>query len=101
MIWEVFRQPSPDEPHEYAGHVHAPDSETAVLFAQVQHSRRKPTHSLWVVPKSEITKVTADEAEFGGTVDKSYRWVQSFKDVGPPSDDEAEEATIDPQQGEG
>ncbi|MFC6963810.1 1,2-phenylacetyl-CoA epoxidase subunit PaaB [Halocatena marina] len=78
MIWEVFRQEAPGKYHTHCGNVHAPDREMALLFAQVQHGRRKPTNSLWVVPKEEIGEVDAEEAEFGGTTDKSYRWVSAY-----------------------
>ena len=50
MIWEVFRQEAAGDYHAHCGNVHAPDREMALLFAEVQHGRRKPTNSLWVVP---------------------------------------------------
>ncbi|WP_135830140.1 1,2-phenylacetyl-CoA epoxidase subunit PaaB [Halorussus halobius] len=81
MIWEVFRQEESGEYHTHCGNVHAPDREMAKLFAQIQHGRRKPTNSLWVAPKEEIGEVDAEEAEFGGTTDKSYRWVMGYKDL--------------------
>lgn len=84
MIWEVFRQEQAGEYHTHCGNVHAPDREMALLFAQIQHARRKPTNSLWVVPKSEVTTVDADTdgVEFGGTTDKSYRWVSAYNEIG-------------------
>lgn len=78
MIWEVFRQEKPGEYHTHCGNVHAPDRQMALLFAQVQHARRKPTNSLWVVPGEEIAEVDADQTHFGGTTDKSYRWAMTF-----------------------
>ncbi|RRJ29116.1 1,2-phenylacetyl-CoA epoxidase subunit PaaB [Halocatena pleomorpha] len=80
MIWEVFRQEQAGEYHTHCGNVHAPDREMALLFAQIQHARRKPTNSLWVVPQSEVSAVDADTdgVEFGGTTDKSYRWVSAY-----------------------
>jgi len=81
MIWEVFRQEDAGGYHTHCGNVHAPDREMAKLFAQIQHGRRKPTNSLWVVPKDEIGEVDAEEAAFGGTTDKSYRWVMGYKDL--------------------
>jgi len=79
MIWEVFRQEKSGEYHTHCGNVHAPDREMALLFAQIQHARRKPTNSLWVVPKEEIAEVDADRAHFGGTTDKAYRWAMTFQ----------------------
>lgn len=85
MIWEVFRQEDSRKPPVYAGHVHAPDREKAVQFAQIQHGRRKPVESMWVVKQEDVTKVTAEDAEFGGTTDKSYRWATSYTDIEPPA----------------
>ncbi|WP_338729227.1 1,2-phenylacetyl-CoA epoxidase subunit PaaB [Haladaptatus sp. DJG-WS-42] len=78
MIWEVFRQEKQGGYHTHCGNVHAPDRDMALMFAQVQHARRRPTHSLWVVPKDEIGEVDAEEASFGGTTDKLYRWAMTF-----------------------
>jgi ring-1,2-phenylacetyl-CoA epoxidase subunit PaaB len=33
---------------------------------------------LWVVPKDEIAEVDHEDAAFGGTADKSYRWAMTF-----------------------
>ncbi|MFB6253832.1 MAG: 1,2-phenylacetyl-CoA epoxidase subunit PaaB [Halobacteriaceae archaeon] len=78
MIWEVFRQEEAGDYHVHCGDVHAPDAEMAKMFAQIQHGRRKPTNSLWVVPKQEVREVDTDDAHFGGTTDKSYRWMMSY-----------------------
>lgn len=78
MIWEVFRQEDAGDYHTHCGNIHAPDREMAKLFAQIQHGRRKPTNSLWVVPKDEIGEVDTDDATFGGTTDKSYRWAMTY-----------------------
>jgi ring-1,2-phenylacetyl-CoA epoxidase subunit PaaB len=81
MIWEVFRQESEGDYHTHCGNVHAPDREMALLFAEIQHGRRKPTHSLWVAPKEAIGEVDAEDTTFGGTTDKSYRWAQAYGDI--------------------
>jgi ring-1,2-phenylacetyl-CoA epoxidase subunit PaaB len=78
MIWEVFRQEQAGDYHTHCGNVHAPDREMALLFAEVQHGRRKPTNSLWVAPQKEIGEVDTEDAKFGGTTDKSYRWAQTY-----------------------
>jgi ring-1,2-phenylacetyl-CoA epoxidase subunit PaaB len=78
MIWEVFRQEKAGGYHTHCGNVHAPDREMALMFAEVQHARRKPTNSLWVVPQPEIGEVDTEEAKFGGTTDKSYRWAMTY-----------------------
>ena len=81
MIWEVFRKEDPGGYHVHCGNVHAPDHEMASLFAQIQHGRRKPVDNLWVVPQQEITAVDAEEAAFGGTTDKSYRWAMTYTQI--------------------
>jgi ring-1,2-phenylacetyl-CoA epoxidase subunit PaaB len=78
MRFEVFRQDKPGAYHTHCGDVHAPDREMALLFAQIQHGRRMQTNSLWVVPKDEIGEVDTDEAAFGGTTDKAYRWATTY-----------------------
>jgi len=78
MIWEVFRQETAGDYHTHCGNVHAPDRDLALLFAEVQHGRRKPTNSLWVAPQAEIGEVDTEDAAFGGTTDKSYRFAQTY-----------------------
>ena len=86
MIWEVFRQASAGDYHTHCGNVHAPDREMALMFAEIQHGRRKPTHSLWVVPKAEVAEVDDEDTRFGGTTDKSYRFAQTY-DVEPAAEE--------------
>ena len=80
MIWEVFRQERRRDYHVHAGNVHAPNRELAEQFAQVMHARRKPANSLWVVPKSEISEVDADDERvaMGGTTQKESRWATNY-----------------------
>ncbi|ELZ14300.1 phenylacetic acid degradation B [Halovivax asiaticus JCM 14624] len=106
MIWEVFRQEKPGDYHTHCGNVHAPDREMAKQFAVIQHGRRKPTESLWVVPQEEVGEVDADEVAFGGTTDKSYRWAMAYtsstehaKEV-IASQQEQEQAEADRQRGD-
>lgn len=86
MIYEVFRQEEGGY-HTHCGNVHAPDSGMAKLFAQIQHGRRKPTHSLWVVPQPAIDEVDEEETAFGGTTDKSYRWAMTYKEFEPAAEE--------------
>lgn len=90
MIWEVFRQEAAGEYHTHCGNVHAPDRELALLFAEVQHARRKPTNSLWVVPQPAIGEVDTEDATFGGTTDKAYRWAQTYGDIEAAAEEVAE-----------
>jgi ring-1,2-phenylacetyl-CoA epoxidase subunit PaaB len=90
MIWEVFRQEASDSPPTYVGHVHAPDREKAVQFARIQHGRRNPVESMWVVKQEDVTKITSEDAEFGGVTDKSYRWATTYTDIEPPAESVAQ-----------
>ena len=91
MIWEVFRQEAAGEYHTHCGNVHAPDRELARQFAAIQHGRRKPTNSLWVVPREEIGEIDADDVAFGGTTDKGYRWTMAYN-LGTEQAEEVEES---------
>ena len=50
------------------------------MYAQVMHARRKPAHSLWVVPKDEIAEVDSDDegVAMGGLTQKEYRWATNY-----------------------
>ena len=104
MIWEVFRQEQPGGYHTHCGNVHAPDREMARQFAAIQHGRRKPTNSIWVVPQDEVGEIDADEVAFGGTTDKSYRWAtaytQSTEHAREVIESEREQAAAERQRGD-
>ena len=103
MKWEVFRQEKTKDYHTHVGNVHAPDAEMAKQYAQVMHARRKPANSLWVVPQEEVGEIDTDEAAFGGTTDKSYRFAQTYS-VEPAAEEveasEAEQTEAERKRGE-
>lgn len=57
----VFHQPRQGAPHEYAGSVHAPDAELALMNARDVFVRRPDCVSLWVVRADKIFSKTAEE----------------------------------------
>lgn len=57
----VFQQEKPGKPHAYAGSVHAPDPEVALMNARDVFVRRPACVSLWVVPASAIFSRTNEE----------------------------------------
>lgn len=59
--YEVFKQDTPDKPHQAVGSVHAPDPEMALLNARDVFVRRPRCHSLWVAPAAQILSRTAQE----------------------------------------
>ncbi len=63
--WVVLHQSQKGKPHEYAGSVHAPDSELALLNARDVFVRRPECVSLWVVRARDILSVTAEELAGG------------------------------------
>jgi ring-1,2-phenylacetyl-CoA epoxidase subunit PaaB len=64
--YEVFLQESPDQPHRYAGSVHAPDPEMALLNGRDVFVRRPACCSLWVAPASAMAGGSAEELARGG-----------------------------------
>jgi ring-1,2-phenylacetyl-CoA epoxidase subunit PaaB len=94
MIWEVFRQEDAGGYHTHCGNVHAPDREMALLYAEVQHGRRKPTNSLWVAPQESIGEVDTEDAAFGGTTDKSYRFARTYNVEAAAEEVEASEKEL-------
>jgi ring-1,2-phenylacetyl-CoA epoxidase subunit PaaB len=59
----VLHQDREGNPHRYAGSVHAPDPEMALLNARDVFVRRPECVSLWVVPADRIFAVTAEQLE--------------------------------------
>ena len=59
--YEVFKQDTPDKPHQAIGSVHAPDAEMALQNARDVFVRRPRCHSLWVAPAAAILSRTAEE----------------------------------------
>lgn len=57
----VFLQSAVNEPPQYVGSVHAPDTEMALMNARDVFVRRPECVSLWVVPASVILARTAEE----------------------------------------
>src|SRR5574340_294775 len=59
----VLHQDRAENPHRYAGSVHAPDAEMALLNARDVFVRRPACVSLWVVQASLVYALTAEELE--------------------------------------
>jgi ring-1,2-phenylacetyl-CoA epoxidase subunit PaaB len=57
----VFQQDKPGRAHYYAGGVHAPDAEVALLNARDVFVRRPECISLWVVRRELIFGMTGEE----------------------------------------
>jgi len=57
----AFQQEKEGQPHQYAGSVHAPDAEMALMNARDVFVRRPACVSLWVVPAGAIFARTAEQ----------------------------------------
>jgi ring-1,2-phenylacetyl-CoA epoxidase subunit PaaB len=64
----VFQQHKAGEPHQYAGSVHAPDAEMALMNARDVFVRRPACVSLWVAPVAAIFAKTAEELAENPTI---------------------------------
>ncbi|GEM85163.1 phenylacetic acid degradation protein [Meiothermus hypogaeus] len=72
--WEVFKQDSPNKPHQAVGSVHAADPEHALLTARNIFARRPQAVSMWVVRAEDIYSWTQEEvAEGQMTKGESYQ----------------------------
>jgi ring-1,2-phenylacetyl-CoA epoxidase subunit PaaB len=88
----VLHQDREGNPHRYAGSVHAPDAEMALLNARDVFVRRPECVSLWVVRADRVFAITAEQLEnqpdqfanlnpFGETTEPYY----VFQKIGPRS----------------
>lgn len=59
--FQAFHQSRQDRPHTNVGTVHAPDAEIALQNARDVFVRRPECSSLWVVPASLISSMTAEQ----------------------------------------
>jgi ring-1,2-phenylacetyl-CoA epoxidase subunit PaaB len=75
MLWEVFVQTKPGQPHRHCGSVHAHDREMALQNARDVYTRRNEGTSLWVVPANYIIASAPEDmgSFFEPSNDKVYR----------------------------
>ena len=75
ILWEVFIQSKPGQPHKHAGSVHAHDNEMALQNARDLYCRRSEGTNLWLVPASAIVASSPEDigSFFEPSNDKVYR----------------------------
>jgi ring-1,2-phenylacetyl-CoA epoxidase subunit PaaB len=75
ILWEVFVQTKPGQPHRHCGSVHAHDRELALQNARDVYTRRNEGTSLWVVPSNLIVSSSPEDigSFFEPANDKIYR----------------------------
>ena len=76
ILWEVFIQSKPGQPHKHAGSVHAHDNEMALQNARDLYCRRSEGTNLWVVPASAIVASSPEDiGSFFEPINKhTYKW---------------------------
>jgi ring-1,2-phenylacetyl-CoA epoxidase subunit PaaB len=80
ITYEVFLQKKKGAQHTHAGVVHAPDSETALVFAKEQFTRRGEAINVWVVKSSEILATSYDDMDiFEPAPEKVHREAGTYK----------------------
>lgn len=75
ILWEVFVQSKPGQPHKHSGSLHAHDKEMALQNARDLYCRRSEGTNIWVVPASEIVASSPEDISsfFEPMNDKVYR----------------------------
>ncbi len=63
--WEVFKQDTPNKPHQAVGSVHAADPQHALLTARNIFARRPQAVSMWVARADDIFSRTKEELAEG------------------------------------
>jgi ring-1,2-phenylacetyl-CoA epoxidase subunit PaaB len=78
-VYQVFERPSPSDPMQAAGSVHAPDPEMALASARDVYGRRPTSVGLWVVPRGAIFSKTKEElANFSPAEDQKNAREQTY-----------------------
>jgi len=75
ILWEVFVQTKPGQPHKHCGSVHAHDKEMALQNARDLYTRRGEGTNLWVIESQYIVASSPEDIGpfFEPANDKVYR----------------------------
>jgi ring-1,2-phenylacetyl-CoA epoxidase subunit PaaB len=75
ILWEVFIQSKPGQPHRHCGSVHAFDKEMALQNARDVYTRRNEGTNIWVVPSNYMVSSSPEDIGpfFEPANDKIYR----------------------------
>ncbi len=80
VTYEVFLQKKKGTQHCHAGIVHAPDAETALVFAKEQFTRRGEATNVWVVKSAEILATSYSDTDiFESAPSKVHREPGTYK----------------------
>lgn len=78
-VYEVFAQTDPTSPHEHQFSLLASSPEMALTLAQENFLRRKTIHSIWVVPRTAVTKSSPHDRERFRRLAKTYRLTDDYR----------------------
>jgi ring-1,2-phenylacetyl-CoA epoxidase subunit PaaB len=75
ILWEVFIQTKPGQPHKHCGSVHGHDREMALQNARDVYTRRNEGTNVWVVQSNAIVSSSPEDLGpfFEPANDKIYR----------------------------
>ena len=76
--YEVFSRKKDGQPLEHRFSLLAPNADMAFILAKENFFRREPAIDLWVVKRSNIRKMTQEEREGFGRLDKEYRETKGY-----------------------
>lgn len=77
--YEVFHQKKRGDQHIHVGIVHAPDEDTALMFAKEAFGRRRQTANLWVVKSVNVVASDYEDQDiFSTTPEKTYREASDY-----------------------
>ncbi len=80
ITYEVFIQKKKGTQHSHAGIVHAPDAETALVYAKEQFTRRGEAINVWVVKSAEVLATSYDDTDiFESAPEKVHREPGTYK----------------------
>ena len=78
-VYLVFRRQEAGAPLTEVGSVDAKNAELAKVYARENYARRKRTHDLVVVRKTDMEAI--GEAPYGGALEKEYRENRGYEEV--------------------
>jgi len=80
-VYEVFLQPTRNEPHVQVGSVNAADDQMALDFARETFGRRQACAHIWVVRRDHLVGTVYGEDFMERACDRGYREARGYQEV--------------------
>lgn len=77
-VFEVFGRRETTDPVRHQFSLLAPNHEMAMIMAKENFFRREPLADIWVVRRSDIRMLTAEERKMLKRLDKPYRETKGY-----------------------